>query len=80
MRTPLTGYYRYPTIGECHYPREAFAVKFTVLTEGREERLCVDEGLRAPLADVDPFGDAYFELRDELESRGIPIYRPLETS
>ena len=25
-----------------------------------------------PIMDVDPFGDAYFALRDELESRGIP--------
>ncbi|MFD0776808.1 TlpA family (seleno)protein, partial [Streptomonospora algeriensis] len=25
----------------------------------------------------DPFGDAYFELRDELGAAGIPIYRPI---
>jgi len=31
-----------------------------------------------PLTGVDPFGDAYFALRDELEARKIPIYRPIE--
>ncbi|WP_061297065.1 TlpA disulfide reductase family protein [Herbidospora cretacea] len=30
-----------------------------------------------PLDGVDPFGDAYFALKDELESAGVPIYRPL---
>jgi peroxiredoxin len=30
-----------------------------------------------PLTGVDPFGEAYFALREELESREIPIYRPL---
>lgn len=29
------------------------------------------------LAGEDPFGDAYFALRDELEASGTPIYRPL---
>jgi peroxiredoxin len=33
-----------------------------------------------PLAGVDPFGDEYFALREELEARQIPIYRPLPTS
>ncbi|WP_084722853.1 TlpA disulfide reductase family protein [Streptomonospora alba] len=28
----------------------------------------------------DPFGDAYFALRDELGAAGIPIYRPLEAA
>ncbi|GAA4068505.1 TlpA disulfide reductase family protein [Actinomadura miaoliensis] len=32
-----------------------------------------------PLTGDDPFGDAYFALRDELEKAGIPIYRPLPT-
>jgi peroxiredoxin len=31
-----------------------------------------------PLTGVDPFGDAYFALREELEAREIPIYRPLK--
>ena len=30
-----------------------------------------------PLSGVDPFGDEYFRLRDELEAQGIAIYRPL---
>ncbi|GAB1822050.1 redoxin domain-containing protein [Herbidospora sp. RD11066] len=30
-----------------------------------------------PLDGIDPFGEAYFELRGELESAGIAIYRPL---
>ncbi|TNY34927.1 TlpA family protein disulfide reductase [Thermomonospora catenispora] len=30
-----------------------------------------------PLTGEDPFGDAYFALRRELESAGIPLYRPL---
>ncbi|GAA5059256.1 peroxiredoxin [Thermocatellispora tengchongensis] len=30
-----------------------------------------------PLDGVDPFGEAYFELRAELEAAGVPIYRPL---
>ncbi|GAA1006212.1 hypothetical protein Aple_077540 [Acrocarpospora pleiomorpha] len=30
-----------------------------------------------PLDGVDPFGDAYFKLRTELEASGTPIYRPL---
>ncbi|GAA2418196.1 hypothetical protein GCM10010191_31110 [Actinomadura vinacea] len=30
------------------------------------------------LTGEDPFGDAYFELREELERANIPIYRPLE--
>lgn len=30
-----------------------------------------------PLTGEDPFGDAYFALRRELESSGIPLYRPL---
>ncbi|RJL25060.1 TlpA disulfide reductase family protein [Bailinhaonella thermotolerans] len=30
-----------------------------------------------PLAGIDPFGDEYFTLRAELESAGIPLYRPL---
>ncbi|GLY84174.1 TlpA disulfide reductase family protein [Actinoallomurus iriomotensis] len=33
-----------------------------------------------PLTGVDPFGDAYFALREELETRGIPVYRPLAAS
>ncbi len=33
-----------------------------------------------PITGVDPFGDAYFALREELESREIAIYRPLETA
>jgi peroxiredoxin len=33
-----------------------------------------------PLMGVDPFGDAYFALREELEAEGIPIYRPLPAS
>ncbi|MFB9839843.1 redoxin domain-containing protein [Actinoallomurus acaciae] len=33
-----------------------------------------------PLTGVDPFGDAYFALREELQTRGIPIYRPLADS
>jgi peroxiredoxin len=31
-----------------------------------------------PLTGVDPFGEAYFALREELEAREIPIYRPLD--
>ncbi|MFB9706256.1 redoxin domain-containing protein [Streptosporangium sandarakinum] len=38
--------------------------------------LAVRRGLM-PLAGVDPFGEEYFRLREELESRGIAIYRPL---
>ncbi|GAA4578395.1 hypothetical protein GCM10023194_01170 [Planotetraspora phitsanulokensis] len=30
-----------------------------------------------PLSGVDPFGDEYFRLRDELEAGGVPLYRPL---
>ncbi|GII31693.1 hypothetical protein Pmi06nite_51350 [Planotetraspora mira] len=30
-----------------------------------------------PLSGADPFGDEYFRLRDELEARGVAIYRPL---
>jgi peroxiredoxin len=30
-----------------------------------------------PLTGVDPFGEEYFALREELEAREIPIYRPL---
>ncbi|SEG87307.1 Peroxiredoxin [Thermomonospora echinospora] len=30
-----------------------------------------------PLTGEDPFGDAYFALRTELEDAGIPLYRPL---
>ncbi|WP_354670913.1 TlpA disulfide reductase family protein [Actinomadura sp. DC4] len=30
-----------------------------------------------PLVGTDPFGDAYFALREELRARGIPVYRPL---
>ncbi|WP_119729243.1 TlpA disulfide reductase family protein [Thermomonospora amylolytica] len=30
-----------------------------------------------PLTGEDPFGDAYFALREELERSGIPLYRPL---
>ncbi|MBC6461429.1 redoxin domain-containing protein [Actinomadura sp. HBU206391] len=30
-----------------------------------------------PLTGDDPFGDAYFALRDELTRAGIPLYRPL---
>lgn len=33
-----------------------------------------------PARGVDPFGDAYFQLREELEHAGIPVYRPLVTS
>jgi peroxiredoxin len=33
-----------------------------------------------PLTGVDPFGDAYFALRDELAAGGISIYRPLSAS
>ncbi len=33
-----------------------------------------------PITGADPFGDAYFALREDLESRGIPIYRPLDTA
>lgn len=39
--------------------------------------LTIRRGLM-PITGTDPFGDAYFELRDELDKRGIPIYRPLE--
>ncbi|MFI6520233.1 redoxin domain-containing protein [Spirillospora sp. NPDC050679] len=31
-----------------------------------------------PLTGEDPFGDAYFALRDELEKAEIPLYRPLD--
>ena len=31
-----------------------------------------------PLTGVDPFGDAYFALREELEARDIPVHRPLK--
>jgi hypothetical protein len=31
-----------------------------------------------PLTGVDPFGEAYLALREELEARQIPIYRPLK--
>jgi hypothetical protein len=31
-----------------------------------------------PLTGEDPFGDAYFALREELEQAGIPRYRPLD--
>src|SRR3954464_2769800 len=33
-----------------------------------------------PLTGVDPFGEAYFALREELEAREIPIYRPLDVA
>jgi peroxiredoxin len=59
--------------------------------DGREEAAHrhLDEAARLAPHDVairrglmglrgeDPFGDAYFELRDELEKADIPIYRPL---
>jgi hypothetical protein len=38
--------------------------------------VAIRRGLMA-LTGEDPFGDAYFELREELERAGIPIYRPL---
>ncbi|WP_230882404.1 TlpA disulfide reductase family protein [Planomonospora sp. ID91781] len=38
--------------------------------------LAVRRGLM-PLAGVDPFGEEYFRIREELEAAGIPIYRPL---
>ncbi|GII55724.1 hypothetical protein Pth03_41130 [Planotetraspora thailandica] len=30
-----------------------------------------------PLGGVDPFGEEYFRMRDELVAAGVPIYRPL---
>lgn len=30
-----------------------------------------------PLRGIDPMGDAYFRLREELDAAGVPIYRPL---
>ncbi|MFC4060731.1 redoxin domain-containing protein [Planomonospora corallina] len=38
--------------------------------------LAIRRGLM-PLAGVDPFGEEYFRLREELQAAGIPIYRPL---
>jgi Redoxin len=38
--------------------------------------LAIRRGLM-PLGGVDPFGEQYFKLRDELEAEGIAIYRPL---
>ncbi|PZG18644.1 TlpA family protein disulfide reductase [Spongiactinospora gelatinilytica] len=38
--------------------------------------LSIRRGLM-PLAGVDPFGDEYFRLREELERAGVMIYRPL---
>ncbi|MFC5751746.1 redoxin domain-containing protein [Actinomadura rugatobispora] len=38
--------------------------------------VAIRRGLMA-LTGEDPFGDAYFALRDELERSGVPIYRPL---
>jgi hypothetical protein len=33
-----------------------------------------------PLTGTDPFGEAYFALREELEARDIAIYRPLNVA
>ncbi|WP_066362864.1 TlpA disulfide reductase family protein [Herbidospora mongoliensis] len=48
----------------------------TVAAELAPHDVAIRRGLM-PLDGVDPFGDAYFALRSELENAGIPVYRPL---
>jgi peroxiredoxin len=55
---------------------EAATRHVTAAAELAPHDVAIRRGLM-PLTGADPFGDAYFALREELEAREIPIYRPL---
>ena len=57
---------------------EAAAGHLAVAADLAPHDVAIRRGLM-PLTGTDPFGEAYFALREELEARGIPIYRPLNS-